>query len=153
MSNNRRDVLRWIAVGAGSLLGLLPEVTQQHPGFAQEKSSPKASPASTATPKLEYQSLAKAADLKKEGWLLVSEGFKAGPIILVQESPDKVVALSAKCTHTGCVDDWKLDGKELVCTCHGSRFSLDGKVVKGPAKAPLPSYMAKIEGESVLIGS
>jgi cytochrome b6-f complex iron-sulfur subunit len=151
MSNNRRDVLRWIAVGAGSLLGLLPELTQHHQTFAQDKSSPKASPA--PSPKLEYQSIAKTADLKKEGWLLVSEGFKAGPLILIQESPDKVVALSAKCTHTGCVDDWKLDGKELVCTCHGSRFSFDGKVIKGPAKRPLPSYLAKVEGESVFVGS
>lgn len=40
------------------------------------------------------------------------------------------------CTHLGCIIR-SASGNELVCPCHGSRFSLNGTVVKGPAARPL----------------
>ena len=45
-------------------------------------------------------------------------------------------AFRAKCTHLGCSIK-KLEGDQLVCACHGSRFGLDGKVINGPAIHPL----------------
>ena len=38
--------------------------------------------------------------------------------------------VSKKCTHQGCLVS--VVDKKLVCPCHGARFSLDGKVEKGP---------------------
>ncbi len=46
-----------------------------------------------------------------------------------------VYALSAICTHLGCTP--RLEGKQFVCPCHGSRFDLGGKVLAGPAKRSL----------------
>jgi cytochrome b6-f complex iron-sulfur subunit len=47
-----------------------------------------------------------------------------------------VWAVSAVCTHLGCVVKPAPDG--FHCPCHGSRFAPDGTVVKGPAPRPLP---------------
>lgn len=59
-------------------------------------------------------------------------------------------ALSAKCTHAGCIVTWQ-NSDELHCPCHGSRFDLNGGVLKGPATAPLPIYTARQQGDAVLI--
>lgn len=46
-------------------------------------------------------------------------------------------ALSAVCTHLGCITRFKPDQRIIACPCHGSRFSLDGDVLGGPAPRPL----------------
>ena len=35
--------------------------------------------------------------------------------------------------------------------CHDAKYSPDGKVLKSPAEKPLPTYEAKVEGDSVLV--
>ena len=46
-------------------------------------------------------------------------------------------ALSSVCTHLGCITRHQPDGNLIACPCHGSRFSLDGEVIAGPAPRPL----------------
>ncbi len=52
--------------------------------------------------------------------------------VIVLHSEGQYKALSAHCTHLGCIVD-RREGNHLVCPCHGSRYSLEGKVLKGPA--------------------
>ena len=49
-----------------------------------------------------------------------------------------VFALSAVCTHLGCITRYLSDEKAIACPCHGSRFDLEGNVVHGPAPRALP---------------
>jgi len=46
---------------------------------------------------------------------------------------DSIVAFTPKCPHLGCNVHWSSKEHAFLCPCHGSRFSLDGKVIGGPA--------------------
>lgn len=52
------------------------------------------------------------------------------------------VALSPICTHLGCVVD--LEGRRLVCPCHGSTYDRDGSVLRGPAERPLSRHPTRV---------
>lgn len=49
-----------------------------------------------------------------------------------------VHAVSARCTHLGCLVAFNEAETAWECPCHGSRFGIDGEVLNGPALRPLP---------------
>jgi cytochrome b6-f complex iron-sulfur subunit len=55
-------------------------------------------------------------------------------------APGGVYALSAVCTHLGCITAWHPEHELIECPCHGSKFKEDGIKVAGPAPRPLPHF-------------
>jgi len=58
--------------------------------------------------------------------------------IFVVREAQGFYALSAVCTHLGCLTVWKPELGIIACPCHGSQFKPDGTKIAGPAPRPLP---------------
>jgi cytochrome b6-f complex iron-sulfur subunit len=69
------------------------------------------------------------------------------PALLVH-SQNGFAAVSLVCTHLGCTVESKPDG--FACPCHGSRFDLQGNVIRGPAQKPLLSLRTGITSDGNL---
>ncbi|MBW3609401.1 MAG: (2Fe-2S)-binding protein [Actinobacteria bacterium] len=54
-------------------------------------------------------------------------------IAIARDSDGTLHAVSARCTHMGCIVHWNPAETTWDCPCHGSRFALDGTVIEGPA--------------------
>ena len=68
------------------------------------------------------------------------------PILVNRTQGDQFYALSARCTHSGCV----IPAGGGACPCHGSRFDLTGAVLQGPATTPLARYPISFDGVDTL---
>jgi glycine/D-amino acid oxidase-like deaminating enzyme/nitrite reductase/ring-hydroxylating ferredoxin subunit len=64
-------------------------------------------------------------------------GSGLGQTAVYRDESGTTHAVSARCTHLGCIVSWNGAERTWDCPCHGSRFGVDGQVVQGPAVAPL----------------
>jgi nitrite reductase/ring-hydroxylating ferredoxin subunit/uncharacterized membrane protein len=70
----------------------------------------------------------------------------AGAPILLTRLGGQLQAIGDTCTHLGCsLSEGALEGDQVVCPCHGSRFHLPGgHVAAGPAAAPAPAFDVRV---------
>ncbi|PLY10064.1 MAG: cytochrome B6 [Desulfuromonas sp.] len=78
--------------------------------------------------------------------------YQGRPAVVLQTSPGAFVALSAVCTHLGCIVKWQADKGEFVCPCHGGRFSPQGEVLGGPPPSPLEALPVTLDGDLLVVG-
>ncbi|HUG43937.1 MAG TPA: Rieske 2Fe-2S domain-containing protein [Acidobacteriota bacterium] len=72
-----------------------------------------------------------------------------GRSVVLFRDGEGVYAVSTVCTHLGCIV--KAAPGVLDCPCHGSRFDLQGTVLRGPAPSPLPWLEVTRLGESAFV--
>jgi Rieske Fe-S protein len=60
-----------------------------------------------------------------------------GQIAAYRHEDGTIEAVSAVCTHMGCIVQWNAVDRTWDCPCHGSRFTTAGEVLHGPAIRPL----------------
>ena len=69
--------------------------------------------------------------------------------LFVFRGPQGIGAMSAVCTHLGCIVEQREE--KFVCPCHGSLFSASGDVLSGPAPTPLPWYEVSFAPDGKLV--
>ncbi|MDT8424120.1 MAG: ubiquinol-cytochrome c reductase iron-sulfur subunit [Desulfuromonadales bacterium] len=77
--------------------------------------------------------------------------FQGRPAVLIAPAAGEYLALSAVCTHLGCIVKWVADQDEFLCPCHGGRFAPDGRVLGGPPPKALESYVVTVDGDQLLV--
>jgi Rieske Fe-S protein len=69
-----------------------------------------------------------------EGGIVSLDGDK---VAAYRDEQGALHAVSPTCTHMGCQVTFNTAEKSWDCPCHGSRFSIDGDVLQGPAVTAL----------------
>lgn len=79
-------------------------------------------------------------------WLLIENART-----LVANVNGSFVALTSVCTHSGCDKNWTFGNSRFTCTCHGSVFDPSGRVLQGPATAPLTQFGTQVSGTTLTV--
>lgn len=86
------------------------------------------------------------------------EAIPQGTVLVLPEQKAYVVhgeaglfAVSATCTHLGCLTRYEKENNRIFCPCHGSRYDTAGNVTNGPAPRPLPRFALTLENGVLVI--
>jgi cytochrome b6-f complex iron-sulfur subunit len=88
-----------------------------------------------------------------------ADNFQPGSVTFIKEQKVYIVrakegyfyAVSAICTHLGCITSWRPEREIIACPCHGSKFTLKGNVIAGPAPRPLPRFLISLDEQGQLV--
>ena len=92
--------------------------------------------------------LVKKTSFEEDQFVLVPSEQLGFPVYL-RKKDEKYLAISTLCTHKEC--ELRPAGEYLICPCHGSEFSNDGKVLSGPAEFDLLQFPVTIDGDIIRI--
>jgi cytochrome b6-f complex iron-sulfur subunit len=73
------------------------------------------------------------------------------PVLVIHTAGGEYVALSATCTHLGCVLFWDEERQVIACPCHEAYFNTTGAVISGPPPEPLAQYRVQVEGDQIFV--
>jgi len=76
--------------------------------------------------------------------------FLQDQLVYIVRMPEGFYAVSAVCTHLGCITAWHPEHDLIECPCHGSKFKEDGTKVAGPAPRPLPHFAISLTPDGEL---
>jgi Rieske Fe-S protein len=125
------------AYGVGLLAGIL---------LSEESCTPKAGKAvSKYVPEAGKVSIPTSAMGENNIQIFQVKGME--DVGLVKKADGTYLAFEMKCTHQGATLKTR-DGK-FVCPAHGSIFSNQGAVEKGPAKTALKQYKTLVNGSNI----
>lgn len=76
----------------------------------------------------------------------------AGASAVLVRSGTQVIALSAVCTHLGCIVQWVKEKQHFLCPCHAGQFATDGTVLAGPPPRPLAKIPITLTEGNITVG-
>ncbi len=96
--------------------------------------------------------LAKNPALSKVGGAATYDLADGSSIAIVRTAAGVkgLMVLNLSCTHNGV--PVMQEGSEWLCPAHGSKFSLAGKVIQGPARSALFKYPSSATSKIITIG-
>lgn len=71
--------------------------------------------------------------------------------LVIRTSASRAAALDAVCTHAHCLVGYDSGAQNVLCPCHGSKYSTDGTVLRGPAIAALATFPATLGATGITI--
>lgn len=74
-----------------------------------------------------------------------------GEPALLMNGKTGFTAVSAVCTHLGCIVDWDSAKSQIVCPCHNAIFDHNGNIVSGPAPLPLERFEVDVRDNKVMV--
>lgn len=153
VTTTRRTFYEAIIQGLGAIIGLglaIPAVSYLLGTPKEKRKSDWVQAADVAQLPLQQPQEVVYHRTRIDGWRVVNEKTTAW---VVKIDPQTVVAYSPSCTHLGCAYHWDEPAKNFICPCHTSAFSMDGKVLAGPAPRPLDRLVIRVDGTKLFIGS
>jgi len=71
--------------------------------------------------------------------------------VAVFNDREGLYAISLVCTHLGCIVSLNEQEERFDCPCHGSKFTLEGKVTKAPAPKALEWFQVSLQPDGQLM--
>lgn len=134
---DRRGVLKAGAIASGIVVG---GIAVSACSSAEEVGSAVASEGATNSVPI--------ADIPVGGGVIPSDAT----VVITQPVSGEFHAFTAVCPHGGCLVN-EVTNNEIICPCHGSRFSAtDGSVLAGPAVEGLSEASFQVNGSDVSFG-
>lgn len=89
------------------------------------------------------------------GYVLRTGGTGGNSPTISKQTSDQIIAMSAACTHMGCIVQWHDVTRQFHCPCHGAIFTEKGIWVIVPGAwnslLPLPRLATKVEDGNVYV--
>jgi len=103
------------------------------------------------SPNVLFEPPAKFRAGNPDDYLANSVNYLREQQVFIVRTAEGFFAVSAVCTHLGCITEWKPDDNLIACPCHGSKFDRDGKKLAGPAPRPLPHFAISLAADGELV--
>ena len=157
---SRRTFLTWWMAGlmtATLVAGIAPILVYiwPPPPAGQKNGQVKVTPQSTVASladgdALQFDAPQSAGFFEQDGGGANAKGNVTYSGFAVKQG-GKLNFLAVTCSHLGCSVAFNKEAKRFECPCHGSRFSLEGQVIHGPALFPLSHLKVTQQGSDLLV--
>ena len=78
--------------------------------------------------------------------------YAGSSAVVVKTKTGELIALSAVCTHLGCIVQWEMAQQDFLCPCHAGRYTPEGTVISGPPPKPLAKLPFTVAEGKITVG-
>ena len=145
LDRSRRRFLKVMTAGLGTLAGIVLGIP--YIGVLVGKSSTLRKMAMARVIEVSYLTFGQPV---RENFLWQNEDAYIHETVVqsvwvIEHSSSEATIFSPICPHAGCYYNWDPEAHQFHCPCHGSIFSMNGRVLGGPAPRPLDTLPYEIK--------